>query len=115
MVTAMKFPTLPILLALAFALAGCTGHVLSPSGAGVLRAHSLSDVRGCRRLGPIEAELASLFATVGGKTPAEAPSLYNDLLTDARNKAGAMGGNRVLATSEPVANRQEFDVYLCED
>ena len=104
------------------AVAGCAGKKLklTPAGANVLRAHSLSDVKECERLGPLTAKLfpGARFSvgmkTSGGKRSRPDDPIYiNQYLIDARNKAARMGGNRVLATNEPYAGRREFDVYRC--
>ncbi len=103
------------------AVAGCAGKKLTLAGANVLRAHSLTDVKECERLGPITAKLslgtsftAGVMAGRSGTRPRPDDPLYvNEYLIDARNKAAKMGGNRVLATNEPYAGMREFDVYQC--
>ena len=106
------------------AVAGCAAGKklkLTPAGANVLRAHSLTDVKECERLGPITAKLSlgtSFTAGVmagrsGTPTRPDDPLSVNEYLIDARNKAARMGGNRVLATNEPYGGKREFDVYRC--
>ena len=106
------------LMALVFALCGCaTGIQLEESARGVIRAHSLTDVAGCRRLGEIKATVSGHTAFVwSGAQPygaAAPPQVVNEILIDARNKAAQLGGNRILATNEPAAMQQDFDVYRC--
>ena len=88
----------------------------------MLRAHSLTDVKECERLGPLNAELstgtkitAGFMAGGGARSRPDDPQYVNEYLIDARNKAAKMGGNRVLATNEPYAGKQEFDVYQCPE
>ena len=37
----------------------------------------------------------------------------NELFTLARNEAGDMGGNVIVATNEVTDGQQRFDVYQC--
>lgn len=106
----------------ALLLAGCVSQKLTPAGAEVLRAHSLTDVKGCERLGAITTKLstgasisAGLLAGGGYRTKPGDPQYLNEYLISARNQGAEMGGTHVIATNEAYAGKQEFDVYNCPD
>ena len=88
------------------ATSGCTPQEISltPEGKGVSLAESIGEVEACRLLGEIASSASTGFDFVG--------DIERIILAKARNKAGAMGGNRILAGRRLPGGR-EYKVYRC--
>lgn len=92
-------PVLTVLIA-----AGCvaTPVKLTPEGEQVQVLEPPFNLRDCQYLGRIQASATDLRGDV------EAQRLIN-----ARNRAAARGGNRILVGSVELLGAREFEVYQC--
>lgn len=98
-----------LLFAMLTTFSACTWVQLTSEGAGVRLAPARM-VSNCERVGRTTASTLSEIVTVdrgGGK-------LQSELLTLARNEAGRMGGNTIVAESIIDEGEQEFGVYNCQ-
>jgi len=99
------------LIPFAFVIAlitACTWVQLTEEGSGVQLA-SVSDVSNCSRVGTTTSTTTSRLLVVqrGGE------QVQGELVTLARNEAGLMGGNTIVADSTIEGGRQSFTVYNC--
>jgi hypothetical protein len=99
-----------ITLLVTAALTGCRTEwvQLTPEGEQVSLA-SPEEVADCRRLGTTIANAADSI----GFVQRSARQLQNELVRLARNEAGLMDGNRIVAESTIADGRQTFGVHLC--
>ena len=88
---------------------GCSNWVgLTIEGEGV-RLATASEISNCTRLGRTRSH--TLDSIVGVERGAD--RLQDELLTLARNDAGAMGGNVIVPESLIDEGEQLFGIYLC--
>lgn len=92
----------------AILLTGCTFVDLKPQGEKV-RILAQQEVGRCKALGNVTVATA---ATIGFIARAR-DNVREELLHLARNHAGAMGGDSIVAKSDPVDGEQAFGVYRC--
>lgn len=97
-------------LLLAASLTGCRTEwvQLTPEGEQVSLA-TPSEVADCRRLGRATVNAADSV----GFLQRSARQLQNELVRLARNEAGLMEGNRIVAESTIEDGRQTFGVHRC--
>lgn len=95
------------LMALAV-LTGCTWVQLTAEGEGV-RLAVASEVTACQRVGTTTATTRSRVA-IADRGSAK---VQDELVTLARNEAGSMGGNTIVADGTITEGRQRFIVYRC--
>lgn len=86
----------------------CTWVDLTPEGRNVTLAGA-ADVANCQRVG--RATARSLDEVI--RVDRSARRLQEELLTLARNEAGAMGGNTIVPESVIEEGSQIFGVYNC--
>jgi len=100
---------LPMVLAIAAVLSGCTWVQLTAEGEGV-SLYTADRTANCQRIGRATAKTLGSIVTVerGGQR------LQDELLTLARNEAGRMGGNAVVPESLISNGEQEYGVYSCQ-
>ena len=82
---------------------GCTPTpvALTPEGERVAVLATLADAEQCKELGTVHAAASS------------AMSNEDTRLLNARNRAGALGGNRILLGRIEITGVQEFRVFRC--
>ncbi|QSA95875.1 DUF4156 domain-containing protein [Methylococcus sp. EFPC2] len=107
MIPSPRLTLLAALVATAF-LAGCTFVDLKPQGEKV-RILAQQEVGRCKALGNVTVATA---ATVGFIARSR-DNVREELLRLARNHAGAMGGDSIVAKGEVVDGEQPFGVYRC--
>jgi hypothetical protein len=114
----MRMRNLLLILVSGLALAACGGWALTPAGGTVRQARTLEDVEGCELVGTVTGKVSSgmgmgaiLAGGAGGKVDRSAAE--NDALIDARNKAGILGANRILASNQFSGGRQDYEAYRC--
>lgn len=86
----------------------CAWVELSDQGEAV-RVARPGQVADCRRLGEATASVLDKVAFMKRSRDRQA----RELETLARNEAGAMGGNAIVATSDVEDGRRTFTVYRC--
>ena len=99
------------ILSLLFVLsmtAACTWVQLTAEGRGV-RLAAMSEVGGCQRLGNTTATTRSRVAIADRGSE----KVQDELVTLARNEAGTIGGNVIVADGTIEEGRQRFIVYRC--
>ncbi|MFM1897026.1 MAG: hypothetical protein RLZZ385_2100 [Pseudomonadota bacterium] len=102
-------PLKPAGLALLTVLAaGCTWVQLTAEGEGV-RLATAAEVGNCQRIGNTTATTRSRVAIADRGSE----KVQDELITLARNEAGTLGGNVIVADSTIEAGRQRFIVYRC--
>lgn len=89
-------------------LSGCVWVDLNPKGESV-KVLTQSEASRCKRIGHVESTTASDIAGI----PRDDESLNNELTRLARNHAGDMGGNGVVAIGKVQNGTQNFNVYRC--
>ena len=89
-------------------LSACTWVPLSDAGARV-QLRSLDQARACEQKSRVT---VSVKDKVAGLTRNE-DKMRGELETLARNEAARVGGNAVVAESEPTDGRQVFLIYHC--
>jgi len=101
------YKIITLALVLAFTTA-CSWVQLTEEGRGVQLATS-SGVSNCSRVGTTSSATTSRLLVVqrGGE------QVQGELVTLARNEAGLMGGNTIVADSTIEGGRQSFTVYSC--
>lgn len=90
-------------------VSACAWVELSDQGQEV-RVARPGDVADCRRLGEATASVLDEVAFMKRSRDRQA----RELETLARNEAGAMGGNAIVATSDVEDGRRTFSVYRCQ-
>ncbi len=96
------------IIALLGTAVGCTWVQLTSAGENV-SLRTASQVANCERIGRTQTQSLSRVTIV----ERGADRLQEELLTLARNEAGDMGGNVVVAESVITEGRQSFGVYQC--
>ena len=98
---------LAALMLLIASLTACNWVQLTQEGAGV-RVATLAEMGNCTRIGTTNSSTTSrVIVQRGGER------VQNELVTLARNEAGLMGGNAIVASSTIQDGRQSFVVYRC--
>lgn len=95
-----------LLATLVAVLGGCTWVSLTPQGEGVRVLESAE--AGCAKVGQVSSNTTDVVVFRRNQE-----KVAKELRTLARNEAADLGGNAILATGEPSAGRQSFDVYRC--
>ena len=90
-------------------LSGCVWVDLNAKGEAV-RVLTPSEAARCKRIGHVE---SSTTADIAG-IPRDDESLNDELTRLARNHAGELGGNGVVAIGKPQNGQQSFNVYRCQ-
>lgn len=90
------------------ALNACTWVKLTPQGESV-RVAGAGEVAGCERVGEITAKVLDKAAFMKRSRDKQA----EELATLARNEAGDMGADAVVAASDIQDGRRRFTVYRC--
>lgn len=106
----------PALLGRAFLLvmilaviSGCTWVKLNEAGKGV-RLVNIGEAAGCERLGEATAHVLDKVGFIKRSREKQA----GELATLARNEAGDMGGNTIVAISDIKDGSRTFAVYRCK-
>jgi hypothetical protein len=86
----------------------CTWVALTEEGADV-QVRTPEQVKGCERKNRVN---TAVTYKVGGMLRSE-EKVREELRTLARNEAARLGGNAVVAETEPTDGRQVFVVYRC--
>ena len=89
-------------------LSGCVWVDLKPKGEEV-KVLTAQEASRCKRIGHVESTTAAEIAGI----PRDEESLNNELTRLARNHAGELGGNGVVAIGTPKEGQQTFNVYRC--
>ena len=100
--------TTSVLFVCLFLLSSCTWVRLAPEGEGV-RLLSQSQAGNCSRLGTTTSTTSSRLLFI----PRGSEKVQAELVDLARNEAGLMGGNAIVAESTVANGRQQFVVYRC--
>lgn len=100
-------PSLP-LLSLFLVLSSCTWVDVNEQGYRV-SVISASQAQSCEKKGSVSAQVLD---RIGPIFRSEA-KIQEELISLARNDAGAMGGNAILPIESPWNGEQNFDVYSC--
>lgn len=88
-------------------ITACTWVQLTDEGSGVQLATS-AEVSNCTRVGSANSATTSRVVVQRG-----GEKVQGELVTLARNEAGLMGGNTIVAASTIEGGRQSFTVYRC--
>ncbi len=107
MTNTFKFIAATSLLTL---LSACTWVQLTSAGEGV-EIRTAAQVANCQRLGVASSTTMDRLLLVDRNNERQQEELY----TLARNEAGSMGGNAVVAVTNVTNGRQRFEVYSCPD
>lgn len=91
-----------------FLLTGCTWVETTSQGEKV-RIATTKEVAACKRLGKTTVSLVAKIAGIERNKQ----KVKSELETLARNSAADMGGNAVVAETEPEDGKQTFGVYEC--
>jgi hypothetical protein len=89
-------------------MAGCTWVDLKPQGEKV-RLLTPAEVKHCRHLGHVTTTTAATIGIFARGTS----TVREELERLARNHAGGMGGDTVVATGPLADGEQSYDVYRC--
>ena len=93
---------------LPLALSSCNWVRVTPEGEGV-RLLNQNQVSACQRVGTTTSTTTSRVAVI----PRGSETVQTELVNLARNEAGLMGGNAIVADGTVVDGRQHFIVYDC--
>jgi hypothetical protein len=96
------------LFALLLVLSACNWVELTSEGEGVTLMEPAA-VQNCQRVGRVTARSTDEIVTVDRSSE----RLQNELVTLARNEAGALGGNAIVPESVIQDGVQIFGVYTC--
>ncbi|MGP1609718.1 MAG: DUF4156 domain-containing protein [Burkholderiales bacterium] len=101
---------LMLLSILSFLLGGCTFVKLTAAGENVAVLQA-SEVANCT----LNTPTSTLTANVPNKVVVnrESARVQQDLRTLARNRAAVLGGDTIVATTEPRNGEQTFNIYRC--
>ena len=86
----------------------------TPIGRTVRPTYSLTDVERCEFIRTISVFVSDAFAFRATGWGLNKSAGEKDVLVGARNQAGEMGGDRVIAVNEFSGDKQDFDVYKCK-
>lgn len=98
---------LMLITAAAFLLGGCNFVKTTPQGENVAVLLA-NEVGNCERLSVTNAKVTS--KVVVNRQPAK---VAEELRIVARNRAAELGGDTIVATSQPRNGEQTFDIYRC--
>ena len=96
------------MLLLLLSLSGCTWVPLSDEGARV-GVRTLEQLQGCERKSRITVSVKDRLGAIAR----DEQKVRGELRTLARNEAARVGGNVIVAETEPTDGRQVFVVYHC--
>jgi len=96
------------LVLIASLLSSCTWVRVTPEGQNV-RLLTQSQVAACQRIGTTTSTTTSKVIVI----PRGSESVQTELVDLARNEAGLMGGNAIVADGTVIEGRQRFIVYGC--
>jgi hypothetical protein len=99
----MSRPLVNVAVAMLSLVTACSSvsTALTPEGERVVVIQTLTEVESCKDLGVVNAAMSG------------AASNQDTRLINGRNRAGALGGNRILAGRIELTGVQEFYVFLC--
>lgn len=89
--------------------AACSSWVQLTAAGQQVEIRSISQVTNCERIGRASSSTMDRLLLVERSSERQ----QNELFTLARNEAGDMGGNVIVATNEVTDGQQRFDVYRC--
>jgi hypothetical protein len=89
-------------------LSSCAWVKVTAKGEGVRLVQSMKAVESCKKLGTVNTKVLSEI--VFDRNPDKVAGELADL---ARNEAGLMGGDTIVAVSDIVDGRRSFGVYQC--
>jgi hypothetical protein len=98
---------LMLIAAVSFLLGGCTFTKLTPQGENVAVLQA-AEVGNCDRVTATTVNVTN--KVVINRKPAQ---VALDLRTVARNRAATLGGDTIVAATQPNKGEQTFDVYRC--
>lgn len=104
----MTIKSIAVAVCCAAALSACTWVDLSPQGQRV-RVAGPGEVADCRRLGEVTARVPDKVAFMNRSREKQ----VRELETLARNEAGEMDGNVIVAVGDIEEGRRRFSVYRC--
>ncbi|MEN9682092.1 MAG: hypothetical protein RLZZ627_1985 [Pseudomonadota bacterium] len=90
-------------------LSGCVWVDLNAKGEAV-KVLTPAEASRCKRIGHVESNTTADIVGI----PRDDESLNNELTRLARNHAGELGGNAVVAIGKPQNGQQSFNVYRCQ-
>ena len=88
-------------------LGACSFVQLSDAGSNVTQAHG-ADVTQCQSIGIVSATTKEKVGIKRG-----AAKVAEELLVLARNEAGKLGANAIVAINQPKGGEQSFRAYKC--
>lgn len=100
---------LGLALVIVTAFSACTWVTLTPRGEQV-RVAGAGEVAGCDRVGEVTARVLDKAAFIKRSREKQA----EELATLARNEAGAMGADAIVAASDIQDGRRRYTVYRCD-
>lgn len=89
-------------------VSACTWVPLTDEGSSV-QVRTVDQVQGCERMSRVSTTVKDRI----GAIPRSEEKVRGELRTLARNEAARIGGNVVVAETEPTDGRQVFVVYRC--
>ncbi|BBP45805.1 hypothetical protein THMIRHAS_11780 [Thiosulfatimonas sediminis] len=89
-------------------VSGCS-LVQPQDGAEQVRLVTLSEVYSCNKLGRVHTTVVAKL----GFIERSQDSVIKDSVVLAKNEAVRLKGNRIIAVTEPIQGKMEFDVYVC--
>ena len=102
------FPALPLSLIAGLLLGGCA-FVETTSKGETVRVAATDEISDCQRLGQTRVTVLDHVAGI----PRPPATMEKELTTLARNSAGKMGGDTVVAMGEMIKGEQTFRIYSC--
>ena len=103
----LVFQHLSLLLLCISSVSGCTWVRMTDNGANV-RLLSANTEQNCQQIGKTTATTPQKVLVSRSETKVKA-----ELQTLARNEAARMGGNAIVAESDPKEGKQTFSVFRC--
>ncbi len=89
--------------------AACSSWVQLTAAGQQVEIRSISQVSNCEPIGRASSSTMDRLLLIERSSERQ----QNELFTLARNEAGDMGGNVIVATNEVTDGQQRFDVYRC--
>lgn len=90
-------------------LAACSSWVQLTAAGQQVEIRSISQVSSCERIGRASSSTMDRLLLIERSSERQ----QDELFTLARNEAGDMGGNVIVAVNEVTDGQQRFDVYRC--
>ncbi len=101
-------PLASVVAASLLTVSGCTFNKPTEASKSVSVVKAFN-VTGCEKLGTTTAQVQS---SLGGVEFSE-EKVQKELINIAKNDAGTMGGDSVVAVSPVIGGMQKFDIYKC--